>query len=223
MDKKKIILGLTENSGNQAIKQKAFQLIGNIRWVGFSTIGINETTPSNRIFDLNLLDDGHLYFGTAVGKPVYDELMKNPNAAVTGTTEDWLMVKLSGEVSRTHSIEIMNKFYAVNPGTKALYAKAPDAFKLFYFAKGHGELLHLYKPNKIIRFRFGFGGIAPPPNRYAINSDCNSCGACAERCTTEAITPGDRYAIDPKHCLECGACYDTCPVNAITKYDGRGA
>lgn len=220
MDNKKIILGLTESSGNKAIKEKAFKLIGDIRWVGFSTIGIDKSTPSNRIFDLNLLDDGNLYFGTAVGKPVYDELTANPNVAVTGTTEDWLMVKLSGRVERTDARKITEKFFQVNQGTKALYKKSPESFKLFSFSQGHGELLHLYKPNGIIRFRFGFGGMTPPPPRYTINSDCTGCGECLGKCTTQAIISGDVYSIDPKYCLECGACYDACPVNAIEVHTG---
>lgn len=217
MDNKQIILGLTENSGNDEIKEKAFKLIGEIRWVGFSTMGINRDKPSNRIFDLNLLDDGNLYFGTAPGKPVYDEIMKNPNVAITGTTKDWLMFKMSGEVARTDDEEIIEKFYEVNQGTKALYEKAPDFFKLFYFTKGEGELLHLYKHNKIIRFRFGFGGVEPRPAHFSINNDCISCGVCENVCTTEAIIPGDKYTIDPKYCLECGACYDACSVNAVEK------
>jgi uncharacterized pyridoxamine 5'-phosphate oxidase family protein/NAD-dependent dihydropyrimidine dehydrogenase PreA subunit len=218
MDSRKIILGLTNDSGNDTIKEKAFRLIGDIRWVGFSTIGLDKSTPSNRIFDLNLLDDGNLYFGTAIGKPVYDELMANPNVAVTGTTQDWLMAKLSGRVERTDDQTIIDKFYQVNQGTKALYKKSPESFKLFTFSQGHGELLHLYKPNGIIRFRFGFGGIAPQPPRYKINSDCTACGACKDKCTTQAIMHGDLFVINPQYCLECGACYDVCPVNAIDVY-----
>jgi uncharacterized pyridoxamine 5'-phosphate oxidase family protein/NAD-dependent dihydropyrimidine dehydrogenase PreA subunit len=222
MGKKDNILGLTENSGNDVIKEKAFKIISDLRWVGFSTIGINGKKPENRIFSIDSWDDGNLYFGTAPGKPVYEELMKNPNVAITLTTKDWLMVKISAEVARVYDEKQISKFWDMNPGIKILYEKAPDRFKIFCFKKGEGELFDL-GPTNIMRLRFGFGGVEPRPIRYSINDECDSCGECVEVCTVEAIISEDQNVIDPKHCLECGACYDVCPVNAIQKSDSANA
>ena len=51
---------------------------------------------------------------------------------------------------------------------------------------------------------------------YVINDECIACGACEETCPTNAISPGDKYTIDPETCIDCGACEASCPVNAIS-------
>jgi ferredoxin len=51
---------------------------------------------------------------------------------------------------------------------------------------------------------------------HTINSDCISCGACADTCPVSAINEGaGQYVIDPDTCIDCGACADGCPVDAI--------
>ncbi|MDR1906002.1 MAG: 4Fe-4S binding protein [Clostridiales bacterium] len=51
---------------------------------------------------------------------------------------------------------------------------------------------------------------------HSINSDCISCGSCADTCPVNAICEGEkRYEIDPSICIDCGACESACPVNAI--------
>ncbi len=46
--------------------------------------------------------------------------------------------------------------------------------------------------------------------------ECTECGACADVCPNEAISPGDGfYVIDPEKCDDCGTCVDECPVEAI--------
>lgn len=51
---------------------------------------------------------------------------------------------------------------------------------------------------------------------YVISDECIACGACESTCPTSAISPGDKYVIDPETCIDCGACEATCPVNAIS-------
>ena len=51
-----------------------------------------------------------------------------------------------------------------------------------------------------------------------INSDCVSCGSCADVCPVGAISQGDdQYVIDADTCVDCGACEDGCPVSAIAE------
>ena len=53
---------------------------------------------------------------------------------------------------------------------------------------------------------------------YSINTDCISCGACADECPVDAIFEGDgKYEIDPDKCISCGACAGICPVSAIVE------
>ncbi len=49
---------------------------------------------------------------------------------------------------------------------------------------------------------------------------CTACGACAEVCRFDAITPGnDFYAVDPISCEGCGYCPRVCPTEAIVMED----
>lgn len=49
---------------------------------------------------------------------------------------------------------------------------------------------------------------------YVISDACIACGACEAECPSEAISPGDKYVIDPDKCVDCGACNSVCPVDA---------
>lgn len=51
---------------------------------------------------------------------------------------------------------------------------------------------------------------------YVISDECIACGACEATCPTQAISPGDKYVIDPELCIDCGACESTCPTSAIS-------
>jgi len=50
-----------------------------------------------------------------------------------------------------------------------------------------------------------------------IESECVSCGACADVCPQDAITIDDVAVIDQDKCVDCGACVDECPSGAITE------
>ncbi|MDR2791382.1 MAG: 4Fe-4S binding protein [Tannerellaceae bacterium] len=50
---------------------------------------------------------------------------------------------------------------------------------------------------------------------YVISDECIACGTCISECPMEAISEGDKYAIDPSRCTECASCADACPTEAI--------
>ena len=53
---------------------------------------------------------------------------------------------------------------------------------------------------------------------FKINSECISCGACADQCPVGAIAQGDaQYNINADECIGCGACAEQCPVSAISE------
>ena len=45
---------------------------------------------------------------------------------------------------------------------------------------------------------------------------CFACGACANACRFDAITPGMPYQVNPYACEGCGVCSLVCPADAIT-------
>ncbi len=61
---------------------------------------------------------------------------------------------------------------------------------------------------------------------YVITSQCESCGACEEECTSEAIyfveddPDWPTYYIFPEYCTECGVCETECEYEAIFHKDG---
>ncbi|MDI9510186.1 MAG: 4Fe-4S binding protein [Clostridiales bacterium] len=52
---------------------------------------------------------------------------------------------------------------------------------------------------------------------HTINSDCISCGACADECPTNAISEAaTQYEIDADTCIDCAACVEICPTGSIS-------
>ena len=105
----------------------------------------------------------------------------------------------------------------MNPGTKALYRKDLDMFRIFCLDAGEGEIFHLPDDDEISRIRFSFGAGKKRQWAYTITQACIGCGSCAEQCMRNVIhcNENGKYEIDYQGCLECGRCYLTCPNHAI--------
>lgn len=216
-------LGMTNKSTNEEIKATAFEFLLDIGYVVLSTTAMDGKNATSRGIELHKLDDsGLLYLGISKGKPIYDELKAYPY--LVGTIVKDTVKRLSVAVRISSSVEevddeiLMAKYWELNPGTKSLYRKDLDNFKLFRLSKGEGEIFHVCEDDKVARVRFTFGGGSIRPFRYHITDECTSCGICAEACLTSVISPGDdKYQIDHYGCFECGKCYEVCPFNAISK------
>lgn len=55
------------------------------------------------------------------------------------------------------------------------------------------------------------GGLSLIPK---VNSKCNSCGLCAEKCPAQAISSNNFKSTDGKKCISCMRCVSICPQSA---------
>jgi formate dehydrogenase major subunit len=66
----------------------------------------------------------------------------------------------------------------------------------------------------------GYDSIVTTPFHASLNdSNCVSCGACAETCPTGALMLNERnlekYELDVSRCIYCGDCVEVCPHQAL--------
>lgn len=219
-------LGLTEESSNEEIKNAAFQFVHEVGYMVFGTTAIDGKMPTARGLEVHYLDDaGNFYIGIAKGKPVYYELQKSPY--VVGTIIRDTVKRLSASVRLSAHVteidpekhpEIYTRYWDLNPGTKALYRKDLDMFRIFILDSGEGEIFHLPDDDIVCRLRFCFGGAKVRPWAYVIDQErCVGCGTCEEACMEDVIHPtaDGKYEIKHFGCLECGRCAMNCPNDAI--------
>ena len=216
-------LGLTLSDSVEEIRRRAFDAICKIGYMIFCTVGLDGVTPTNRGLEVHRLDDtGDLFIGLCPGKPVYEELKRNPriSGGIVVPTEGRLSygIRLNAVAEEVSDPRIMERYWELNPGTAALYRRAPENFVIFRLARGEGEILDVYQDDALLRFRFGFGGTEPRPWRYEVGEGCVGCGVCVQRCMTQVICiQNGRAVIDHTGCLECGMCWQSCPLGVIEK------
>ena len=216
-------LGLTTASSQEEIKRRVFDVIHHTGYMIFCTVGLDGVTPTNRGLEVHRLDDiEDLFIGLCPGKPVYEELKRNPRIsgglAVPTDGRRSYGIRLNAIAEEVSDPAVVARYWELNPGTAALYRRAPENFAIFRLARGEGEILDVYRDDALLRFRFGFGGISPRPWCYEVGENCTGCGICARRCMTQVIRIEDgRAVIDHSACLECGVCWQNCPCGAIIK------
>lgn len=212
MEDKEILWGLTDKNSREEVREKAFSLIGQIRFIPAATV--NEGQPENRILDFNRLKDGNLYFMTSKGKPTYAQLSRRPELVLNTLVDKRYSLRLRAWVSEVTDPAIWEEFFALNPGTKRMYRKNFDIVALYKLDSGEGEIFHLYADERIRRLRFGFGGRDPLPMSYRMTSACTGCGICQENCVEQAIDRGEdgKCHIREMDCDDCGICYTKCPL-----------
>lgn len=219
------VFGLTIQNTNEEIRQKAFQFVHEIGYMIFATISCNEQIPSARGLEVHYLDEStNFYIGMGKGKPVFYDLLQCPyiTGCITKMTDKdlALSVRIIAHVKLIlpdQRPDIYEKYWELNPGTKALYRKDLDMFRIFCLDAGEGEIFHLPDDDEISRIRFSFGAGKKRQWAYTITQACIGCGSCAEQCMRNVIhcNENGKYEIDYQGCLECGRCYLTCPNHAI--------
>lgn len=217
--------GLTEDSSNADKKRAAFDFIHEIGYMIIGTTAMDGKSPTARGLELHYLDgEDYFYLGVAKGKPVCHELMRYPylvGCVTQMTVKDLAMaVRLNAHVTPVRPEDapaVYEEYWRLNPGTKALYRKDLDLFRIFRLDSGEGEIFHLPEEDEIARVRFTFGGASPRPWAYEISGRCVGCGVCAEACMRAVIHPNEHgtFYIDHFGCLECGRCHMLCPNGAI--------
>lgn len=207
-----ILWGLTDQVGETAVREKAFSLIGSIRFMPAATV--NHGMPECRILDFNRLNNGELYFMTSRGKPTYEQLSERPQLVLNTLIDARYSLRMSAWVKEERSPDIWEEFFQRNPGTKLMYRKNFDIVALYHLYKGEGELFHLYASERIRRLRFSFGGEVKKPMTYHITEACIGCGNCQDNCVEQAIfkTAVGTYEIREMDCDDCGICYTKCPL-----------
>lgn len=87
-----------------------------------------------RVFQFLFAQENKMYFCTNSQKPVYDQLVKNPNVSFCTHPADFSKVlSLSGKVVFADDMELKKRALDENPPIKGMYETADNpVFKLFY-------------------------------------------------------------------------------------------
>lgn len=195
------------------VTQKAFQILQEVKSVNVGTS--DEGRPAVRIINLMLSGEDGLYFITARGKPLFQQLKKEPVMAISAMNPGFTAVRINGDISFCPGREKVDQIIQENPALGKLYAgDARNILEAIHMHRGSGEIFDL-SAAPLKRERFAFGGAAASIPGYRINGQCTACGICIESCPVGVISPGDVYTIEGSHCLECGACREVCPEDAI--------
>lgn len=213
---KEILFGLTEQSTNEEIMEKAFLLLKKIRSMPAATV--RDGKPEARVIDFCILSDGKAYFIASKGKGLHKDLMDVPYITLCERYERWYAFRLMAKVKIVSDDQkIWDEFFSYNKGTATMYGDHIHLLDLFQLEMGEGEVFHLYADDKLKRARFSFGGMEPKPFNYQVIDTCTGCGQCASACVEDAIRPGEdgKYQIYYMDCNDCGKCYVACPADAI--------
>jgi uncharacterized pyridoxamine 5'-phosphate oxidase family protein/Pyruvate/2-oxoacid:ferredoxin oxidoreductase delta subunit len=198
--------------------KKALALLREVKSVAFATV--NNEWPDARIADVMLVEEDGVYLITARGKPYYQQLMSDKKLAICGMDQNYVAVRVVGDVQLCDDRVWVDKIFEHNPMMNDLYpGKKRDILEAFHLYRGKGEIFDL-SIEPPVRERFAFGGETVNPPGYRITEKCAACGDCIAACPVDVITAGDIYHIDGTRCLECGRCAEMCPEDAIEAAPG---
>ena len=229
---KDVLFGLTVESDNETIMDMVFSKAHEARYFSMATLPAQGALPGSRFLDfMRSASDGLLYFGVGTGKPCHEDMEAHPVVTLngsfvgddTGESEHRSLIsfRITGRVRLCDNPQAEREYWERNPGSRKMWEKSMDSFAIYCLYQGEGELYQVYKNDRIYRLRFGFGGVAPRPFHYQVDSSrCVGCGACVEACTAGIMEVKNGVAEIPyQHCYECGVCRKACPHGAVMKME----
>ncbi|MCT4607507.1 MAG: pyridoxamine 5'-phosphate oxidase family protein [Marinisporobacter sp.] len=100
--------------------------------------------PHARPQHVHLIKDGKFYFTTANVKKAYAQLKENPYIEFVVTTEDFTIVRISGEIKFTNNIEEKQMVLEHAPLVKKGYQTADNPLlEVFYLEHGKASFTKL--------------------------------------------------------------------------------
>jgi uncharacterized pyridoxamine 5'-phosphate oxidase family protein len=196
----------------------AFKIMRDIRETTLATVD-DEGRPQARIIETMYADERSIYFVTARGKEVYEQLEKSHLAAMVGLSKDWISIRVSGMVEK---LDDQHKWidlcFVNNPSLEKIYpGHSRYILEVFRFVKGTVETFSVAQ-EPIERFVGTFGEHKLKLKGFYIHDECIECGLCLRNCPQNCIVAGTPYKIKQEHCLQCGLCEENCPVKTIERY-----
>lgn len=76
--------------------------------------------------------DKKLCFATSNQKPIYDQLMKNPNVEISASSKDGRWLRISGKAVFCTSKESKAQALEIMPMLKHMYSVEDEIFEIFY-------------------------------------------------------------------------------------------
>ena len=181
-----------------------------------STVDENGNSRS-RIIDIMYIDEDTVYFLTARGKDVYNELINHPQVSYVNLKNN-KSIRINGIAKKLDDqkkwIDLM---FDENPYMNNVYpGDSRYILEPFKIVSGEMEFFNLsQKP--IYRKKFSIGDVKISKKGYLINDNCIACGICKEKCPQQVIMDGNPFLISQENCLHCGICFESCPVDAVEK------
>lgn len=176
-----------------------------------------EGKPTTRVIDMMLSDGETVYFLTAKGKQLYDQLMDQQYVSISGI-KDKKSITIRGNVMNIGH-EKLEEIFEKNTYMQKIYPENKrDMLEVFRIEKGSGEYFDISDPAHIERGAFHIGDGMIPTGGYYVNASCILCGTCFAVCPQQCIDIAKNpVVIDQNRCLHCGACAKVCPANAIER------
>ena len=113
-----------------------------------STVDGNQ--PKVRPFSFVMEYEGKLCFATSNQKPVYAQLMANPNIEICATTKDLRWLRLSGKAVFCTTKEAKAQALEIMPMLKHMYSVEDDIFEIFYLENAIANFCSLKGENKTV-------------------------------------------------------------------------
>jgi uncharacterized pyridoxamine 5'-phosphate oxidase family protein len=106
--------------------------------------------PRVRPFSFAMEYEGKLCFATSNQKPVYTQLMNNPNVEISASSKDARWLRLSGKAVFCTSKESKQKALEVMPMLKSMYSPDDTIFEIFYLENAVANFYSLQGESKSI-------------------------------------------------------------------------